>query len=50
MLSGKFKICREIILGLSFLGIPSERFSELKKEHGGLVELHIFVEKQISGF
>lgn len=30
----------EVLEAMSFLGIKSELFSSLKKQYGGLVELH----------
>lgn len=45
----KILIAKEVILGMIFLNIPTEKFSELKEKHGGLYNLHSFIEKQISG-
>jgi hypothetical protein len=46
----KISICREIIIGLIFLEIPTEKFTELKKKYGGVYNLHSFVQNQISGY
>lgn len=41
-------MCREIILALQFLGINTEKFSELKRKFGSLEKLHNFVENKLS--
>jgi hypothetical protein len=45
----KISLCREIILGMIFLNIPTYTFSELKEKHGGLSNLHLHIEKKIIG-
>lgn len=47
--SDKITMCREIHEVLAFLGIPSEKFSELKQQHGGLIPFHKWCEAQIGG-
>jgi len=45
----KVLIAREILQVMDLLGIPPEKFSELKQQHGGLIQLHIWCEKTICG-
>ena len=42
----KIRMSKEIMETLSFLGIPTEKFSDLKEEHGGLIKLHKWCEDQ----
>lgn len=43
----KISKCREIMEVLMFLNIPTEMFSILKQEKGGLDGLHNWCEKQL---
>lgn len=45
----KVQMSLEIFQGFEFLGIPAEKFLELKKEHGGTMQsLHNWVAEQLS--
>ena len=45
----KIKMSKEIMDGMKFLGIPSEKFSELKEEKGGTKQLHDYIASELSG-
>jgi len=45
----KISMCREIIETMIFLGIPTNKFSEMKKNFGSIEEFYKFVEIKISG-
>jgi hypothetical protein len=47
MNASKITIAKEVIEALVFLGIPTEKFAEIKKEHGGLIELHTYLATQL---
>jgi len=47
MNTSKITIAKEVIETLIFLGISTEKFSEMKKEHGGLIELHTYLATQL---
>ena len=41
----KLILCREILMAMEFLNIPSERYGDLKKQCGGVKELHEYLSK-----
>ncbi len=41
--------CALIIEGMIFLGIEPEKFINLKKEHGSVENLYLFISDQLSG-
>lgn len=44
----KIQKARLVIESMIFLGIPTEQFMEMKKQHGGLDGLYNWIESQIS--
>lgn len=48
MKKSKIIIAKEIIEAMIFLGIPTEKFSEMKKQHGGLIGLYNHIESLIA--
>jgi hypothetical protein len=39
----KITQAREVLLAMSFFGIPAHMFAELKKQHGSLAALHTYL-------
>lgn len=49
MKKSKVIIALEIMKVMEFLNIPFEKFSELKNQYGGLIQLHLEMENRILG-
>lgn len=45
----KIAASREIFIAFNFLGIPAEKFEELRQQAGGIYELHAEVAEFLNG-
>lgn len=43
MNTSKITMAKEVMEALIFLGIPTEKFAQMIKQHGGLIELHTYL-------